>query len=182
MKFDLTPDEARKPAAAVIKFFKKKKMKIAVERPAWPGAPYRTTIVAEKSGLKILIEAQGVLGYGRSLQDFASWLAANRYYSEFSIATTNEATVEVGVSHQMKKDGVGLLIVHDDGSIEEHHRPRNPPVCPVRCLQRFRSWQSLWSRYRLRGLSPGDREHHRRGRAQGVSLLRPASCPSGQLS
>jgi hypothetical protein len=128
MKFQITPDEALKPAAAVIKYFKKKKMKIKVEQAAWDGAPYRTTIIGEKAGLRILVEAQGVLSYGRSLQDLASWLAANRHYAEFLIATTGDAVIEVGVSHQMKKDGVGLLIVDDDGSIQEHHRPRNPAL------------------------------------------------------
>lgn len=128
MKFDITPDEAQKPAAAVIKHFKKKKMKIKIERPAWDDAPYRTTIVAERAGLKILIEAQGILSYGRSLQDYAAWLAARRYYSEFCIATMDDAVIEVGVSHQMKTDGVGLLIVDDDDVVKEHHRARNPAL------------------------------------------------------
>lgn len=125
MKFQITPEEAHKPAAAVIRFFKKKKMKVKVEQAAWDGAPYRTTVVAEQAGLKILVEAQGVLSYGRSLQDLASWLAANRHYAEFYIATIRDASIEVGASHQMKKEGVGLLIVGDDGSIDVHHRPRN---------------------------------------------------------
>ena len=128
MKFEITPDEAQKPAAAVIKHFKKKKMKIRIERPAWEGAPYRTTVVAEKSGLKILIEAQGVLSYGRSLKDYAAWLAARRHYSEFCIATMHDATIEVGVSHQMKTDGVGLLIVDEKGNVTEHHRAQNPAL------------------------------------------------------
>jgi hypothetical protein len=125
MKFQITPDEAQKPATAVIKFFKKKKMKVKIERAAWEDAPYRTTVVAEHAGLKILVEAQGVLSYGRSLQDLASWLGANRHYAEFYIATTTDASIEVGASHQMKKEGVGLLIIRDDGSIDVHHRPRN---------------------------------------------------------
>lgn len=125
MKFQITPDEAHKPATAVIRHFKKKKMSVKIERAAWDDAPYRTTVVAERRGLKILIEAQGVLNYGRSLQDLASWLGSNRHYAEFYIATTRDATIEVGASHQMKKDGVGLLIVDDDGSVEVHHRPRN---------------------------------------------------------
>ena len=128
MKFDITPDEARKPALAVIKHFKKKKMDIRIERPAWDDAPYRTTLVAEKAGLKVIVEAQGVLTYGRSLQDYAAWLAARRHYAELCVATMDDATIEVGISHKMKQDGVGLLIVHDDGSVEEYHRARNPAL------------------------------------------------------
>lgn len=128
MKFEITPDEAQKPAVAVIKHFKKKKMKIGIEKPAWDAAPYRTTIIAERAGLKILIEAQGVLSYGRSLKDYAAWLAANRHYAEFCIATMDDATIEVGTSHQMKIDGVGLLIVDSDGNVAEHHKARNPAL------------------------------------------------------
>ena len=128
MKFDITPDEALKTATAVIKHFKRKKMKVRIERPGWDDAPDRTTLVAEKDGLKILVEAQGVLSYGRSFQYFAAWLAARRYNSEICLATTEDATVEVGVSHQMKKDGVGLLIVRENNTVEEHHRARNPAL------------------------------------------------------
>jgi hypothetical protein len=39
-----------------------------------------------------------------------------------------DATIEVGVSHQMKMDGVGLLIVDGDGNVTEHHRARNPAL------------------------------------------------------
>jgi len=128
MKFEITPDEAQKPAVAVIKHFKKKKMQIKIERAAWDGAPYRTTVLAEKAGLKILVDAQGVLSYSRSLNDFAVWLAANRHYSELWIATMSEALLEVGVLHQMKMDGVGLLIVSDAGITTEHLRARNPAL------------------------------------------------------
>lgn len=128
MKFEITPDEAQKPATAVIKHFKKKKMKIRIERAAWSDAPYRTTVIAEKGGLTVLVEAQGVLSYGRSLQDYAAWLGAKRHNAEFCIATMEDAVIEVGVSHKMKIDGVGLLIVAEDGSITEHHRARNPAL------------------------------------------------------
>ncbi len=128
MKFAITPDEAQRPAAAVIKHFKKKSMKIRIERAAWSDAPYRTTVVAEKEGLRILVEAQGVLSYGRSLQDYAAWLAAQRYYAELWIATMDDAVIEIGVSHKMRNDGVGLLIVDASGSIAEHHRARNPAL------------------------------------------------------
>src|SRR4051812_43653829 len=117
MKFEITPDEAQKPALAVIRYFKKKNMNIHIERAAWDGAPYRTTIIAEKSGRKLLIEAQGVLSYGRSLKDYAAWLAAKRHYSEFSIATMHDAIIEVGVSHEMRTDGVGLFIIDDAGNV-----------------------------------------------------------------
>ena len=128
MKFEFTPDEARRPAEAVIKHLRKEKMKIMIERAAWADAPYRTTIVAEKDGLKRLIEAQGDLSYGKSLQDCAAWLGNKRHHAELWIATMETAIIEVGVSHMMKTDGVGLLIVDDEGNVQEHHRARNPAL------------------------------------------------------
>jgi hypothetical protein len=103
-------------------------MKIKIEEAAWDAAPYRTTLFAEKAGRKVLVEAQGILTYSRSLKDFAAWLAANRHYAELYIATMTEAVLEVGVLHQMKMDGVGLLIVSDDGVIAEHLRAKNPAL------------------------------------------------------
>jgi hypothetical protein len=120
MKFEITPDEAQKPAEAVIKYFKKKKMKIKVEQAG--------TVLAEKAGRKVLVEAQGTLSYGRSLQDLAAWLAANRHYAELYVATMTDSVLEVGVLHQMKMDGVGLLIVTDGDIITEHLRAKNPAL------------------------------------------------------
>ena len=125
MKFDITPEEAQPLARAVIGHFKKMKMKVKTEQAAWSGAPYRTTVVAEKAGRKVLVEAQSVLSYGRSQKDLAVWLAANRSYAEFYIATGTDAVLDVGTLHAIKTDGVGLLIVEEDGKITEHRRARN---------------------------------------------------------
>lgn len=128
MKFDVTPDEARRPAAAVIRYFKKQRMRVTLEKAAWPSAPYRTTVVAEKAGRHVLVEAQGALTYSRSLKDLAAWLAANRHYAELYIATTTDAVLQAGVLQEMRSDGVGLLVVDDGGAVSEQQRPRNPAL------------------------------------------------------
>jgi hypothetical protein len=128
MKFDVTPDEARRPAMAVIKYFKKQQMRVKVEKPAWPSAPYRTTMVAEKAGRHVLVEAQGTLTYSRSVKDLAAWLAANRQYAELYIATATDAVLQAGVLQEMRSDGVGLLVVGDDGVVSEQQRPKNPAL------------------------------------------------------
>jgi hypothetical protein len=128
MKFEITPEEAQPLARAVIRHLKSKGMTVRVEKSAFDGAPYRTTVVAEKSGRKILVEAQGVLGYGRSQKDLAIWLAANRHYAEFYIATSDDAVSEIGALHAMKVSGVGLLIVQEDGTVTEHSKPKNPAL------------------------------------------------------
>ena len=124
MKFDFTPEEAQPLALALIEYFTKKGMNIKVEQAAFLDAPFRTTIVAEKSGRKVLIEVQGVLSYGRSQHELAVWLAAGRHYAEFYVATDSESVLAVGALHQMKGDGVGLLIV-DGNQVAEHQRARN---------------------------------------------------------
>jgi len=128
MRFDVTPEEAQPPARAMIRFFAKQKMKVVVERPAWPDAPYRTTLVAVRAGRHVLVEAQGVLTYGRSLKDLVAWLSGKRQYAELYIATSDEAVLQAGVLGEMKNDGVGLFVVDDEGTVSEHQRARNPAL------------------------------------------------------
>lgn len=128
MRFDVTPDEAQPPAEAIIKHFKKQKMKIKVEKPAWPEAPYRTTVVADKAGRHVLVEAQGTLSYGRSLKELMAWLESHRQYAELYIATTDEAVLQAGILREMKTDGVGLFVISDAGVIAEQQRARNPAL------------------------------------------------------
>lgn len=128
MRFEVTPAEAQLPAVAMIKHFKKHGMKVRVEKPAWPTAPYRTTLVAEKAGRHVLVEAQGTLNYGRSLKELVAWLATNRHHAELFIATTDEAILQAGVLQAMKLDGVGLFVVNDETVVTEQQRARNPAL------------------------------------------------------
>jgi hypothetical protein len=100
-------------------------MKVKIEKPAWSAAPYRTSVVAEKAGRHILIEAQGTLSYAQSLKGLAVWLAANRCYAELYIATKADAVLQAGVLQQMRMDGVGLLVIDDDGEVTISMRARN---------------------------------------------------------
>jgi len=128
MKFEVTPLEAQPQARAVIRHFKKYKMKIRIEKPAWVGAPYRTTLVAERAGRHVLVEAQETLGYGRSLKDFMVWIDVNRHYAELYIAVDSEAVLQAGLLQEMKADGVGLFVVDDDGEVTEQQRAKNPAL------------------------------------------------------
>src|SRR6266851_5399358 len=128
MPFELTPEEAQRPAVAVIRHFRKRHIRITMERRAWPDAPYRTTLLGVHSGLQLLIEAQGVLNYGATLKALATWLAARRHYAQFYIATMSDATLQAGVLEEMHRDGVGLLVVDDNSAVREAHRARNPAL------------------------------------------------------
>jgi hypothetical protein len=128
MKFILTPEEAQGTAVAVAIHLRKLGMKIKSEVEVWPDAPYRTTLVASKLERRLLVEAQGTLSYGKALRELATWLGANRHYAEIYLATTSEGVLQAGMLGELKRDGVGLFVVDDDGLVSESHRARNPAL------------------------------------------------------
>jgi hypothetical protein len=128
MKFIVTPEEAQVPALAVAGQLRKQGMTVKAEIEAWPGSPYRTTLVARKSGFCLLVEAQGVLSYGKAIKELATWLAANRHYGELYLATVSEAVLQAGILGEMKRDGVGLLVVDENGVVSESLKARNPAL------------------------------------------------------
>jgi hypothetical protein len=125
MKFIVTPEEAQVPALAVARQLRKRGMTVKAEIEPWPGSPYRTTLVARHSGFCVLVEAQGVLNYGKAIKELATWLAANRHYAELYLATVSEAILQAGMLGEMKRDGVGLLVVDENGLVSESQRARN---------------------------------------------------------
>lgn len=128
MRFELTPVEAQRPALAVVRHLRKRDMKVKIERTPWPEAPYRTTLVGSRGGLHILVEAQGTLSYGRVLKELVTWLAAKRHYAEFYVATMSDAVLQAGVLEEMRRDGLGLLVVDDAGIVSESQKARNPAL------------------------------------------------------
>lgn len=129
MRFSFTPQESQVVARAVARYFRRKRMRVIVEAPAWQDAPYRTTLVVVASySLRILIECQDVINYARAIMDLAAWLAAERRYAELYLATASEAVLRVGVLEETKRDGVGLLIVNDNGKVSESQSARNPAL------------------------------------------------------
>jgi hypothetical protein len=128
MKFDFTHEEAQPIALAVEKQFRRQKMKTRFEVKPFPDAPYRPTLVAVKSGLTIIVEAQGNLDYHKTLAGFVSWLAAGRHYVRFYIATTEHSTIYATTLAEMKKHGVGWLVVEESRIITESAKARNPAL------------------------------------------------------
>jgi hypothetical protein len=125
MKFNLTPEEAQEIAGVIAVHLRKRGMKIKIELEAWEGAPYRTTLVGSKSGLRLMVEAQGILNYGKALKELATSLAARRFYAELYLAASCESVLQAGTLAEMKKDGVGLLVVDAQGLVSESLRARN---------------------------------------------------------
>src|SRR6266571_2845906 len=102
MKFSFTPEEAQKTGLAVAKHFLKRNFKAKFEVAVSSDAPYRTTVLATKSELKILVEAQGVLNYESRIKEFASWLASRRFYAEFYLATMSDSVMQAGLLDEMR--------------------------------------------------------------------------------
>ncbi|HKW30816.1 MAG TPA: hypothetical protein VJT54_15900 [Verrucomicrobiae bacterium] len=128
MKFDFTPEEAQPVAVAVAKQLKRQGMEIRCEVEPFEGASYRPTLVAVKSGLTIIVEAQGNLDFHRTLAGFAAWLAAGRRYVRFYLATTEHCMMHGTTLAEIKGHGVGWLVVQDMGSVIESLPARNPAL------------------------------------------------------
>jgi len=128
MKFNFTPDEAQPAAKAVARYLKRKQMRVSVEVAAWQDAPLRTTLVGRLTGLITLVEVQGALNYNKPLKDLAIWIAARRYNAELSIAVPSEATMQAGVLDELRRDGIGLLVVEEEGGVSQSIKAKNPAL------------------------------------------------------
>jgi hypothetical protein len=100
-------------------------MRVKPELPLEETAPFRTTLLGTKGNLKVLIEAQGRLEYHRELKDLAIWLAARRFNAELVVITSDKSTPELGTLQEMKRDGVGLLVIDNNKRVTEHIAPTN---------------------------------------------------------
>src|SRR6266566_974271 len=125
MKFSFTPEEAQGIAMAVAKYLKNANGKPRTEAPAWNGAPYRTTLLFTSGQLQVLIDCQDSPSYGTRLKELAVQVAANRLYAELYIATRAEAVLSGEMLQALGKDGVGLLLVADNGAVTRHSVARN---------------------------------------------------------
>lgn len=100
-------------------------MTVSIEVAAWHDAGWRTTLTGKQASLLVLIEVQGVLSYSKPLRDFALWIAAKRHYAELSLAVPGDAIIQAGTLEELRRDGVGLLVVDQDGSVRESIKPKN---------------------------------------------------------
>jgi len=125
MKFSFTPEEAQGIAMAVAKYLKNANGKPKTEAPAWDGAPYRTTLLFTSGQPHVLIDCQDSPSYGTRLKELVVEMAANRLYAELYVATRAEAVLSGEMLQALGKDGVGLLLVTDNGAVTKHSAARN---------------------------------------------------------
>jgi hypothetical protein len=122
------PEEALLVAQAVIKHLVYQKWRVKIMKSPWPEARYRPSLLAEKSGLRRLVETQGTLDYHKTLREYAAWLSANRHYAQLYLATNAEAPTQVGVLAALRRDGVGLWVIDEENKIVESLGARNPAL------------------------------------------------------
>jgi len=102
---------------------------IKLEEALAADAPLRTTIKAEKKGQPVmLIEAQGTAMYPQHVRDLRTWIHAERAYCSLSLAVSESATVAGSTLSRLARDGVGLLVVHQDGEIAVAQRAIVPAL------------------------------------------------------
>ena len=129
MEFPLTPEEAQSAAQAVAAHLKAQRYAIEIDQPVADDVQFRPTITATtKEGPTLYVEPQSSPSYTTALKELVHWTAVTRAYSEVSIATPMEATVTGQLLTQLKRDGVGLLLVSGDGAVTGHLSAINPAL------------------------------------------------------
>ncbi len=126
MNFDITPEEAQPSAGRLFAHLRALKQKVSVERPAWDDAPYRTTLFTKLGSEIVLYEVQGTLAFHTRLKEFATWIAANRRCAELFLVGESGSVTTVGLFSQLKRCGVGLMLLNDQNQFELSLPARNP--------------------------------------------------------
>lgn len=126
--FQLTPDEAQSTALAVSEYLTSEKHKVEAEQGVDASVAFRPTLTATLGVLTTYIEAQHVPSYSRGLKDLVGWISVQRKYSEIFIAAPTSADVGLGFLNDIKRDGVGLILVDENGVVDVHRPARNPAL------------------------------------------------------
>lgn len=128
MKYIYTPDDAQRIANAVAKFLKRHKYSVYSERPLNNDAPYRTTLLAKRERLSILVEAQRRAAFDTSLQELAVYLLTNGISAELFIATDMDAPLTGTFLRRINQIGIGLMLVDDTSNTIIEREPNNPAL------------------------------------------------------
>lgn len=129
MEFLLTPEEARSTAEAVAHYLADQKYKeVQAEQPVDPAVSFRPTLTAEKGKLAVYIEAQHAPAYTTGVSELIHWASVQRVNCEVYVAVSTDASLKAGALAEMKRDGVGLIMVDASGDVSIHLNARNPAL------------------------------------------------------
>jgi hypothetical protein len=123
-----TPEEAQGIASELIGHFRRAKADVGVEEAVTVDAPYRTTLIVRHGQSTLLIEVQHAPSFGGSLREFARWLASERADCELYVATEEDAAVSGALLNDITRNGVGLMVVSQNGDVTLHKQARNPAL------------------------------------------------------
>ena len=117
--FELTSLDARRVASLTRRHFLRQHFKVETDRPAWPDAPYRTSLLCRRRSELKLIECQARLDYHHALKSFHHYLFEHRLPAELyiSVATSDEVTISATALKETDQDGVGLILIDGRGQV-----------------------------------------------------------------
>lgn len=122
MHFEDTLLELRGLALNVACEFERTSFRMSAERALNDHAPLRTTLIGQKGSERVLVEVQSRLVFGSAIRDLALWLNQNLEYASLYLATSSEAEISGRLLRELKRFGVGLLLVDEDGTIQTVQR------------------------------------------------------------
>jgi hypothetical protein len=126
MKFTLTPDEAQAIAEAVHADLRKRHYAVEIERAIAEDAPI-PTLLAERTGLAVAVEAQRKPTLTPAIRELANWAIRERSYAKVYVATDIDATLSARLIKELKKLGIGLMVV-DESEVEISHEAQIPAL------------------------------------------------------
>ena len=122
MQFEDTLLELHGLARNIAREFERRSFRVLAERALGEHAPLRTTLLGKKGEERVLVEVQSRLVFGSAIRDLALWLNRNREYASLYLATSSEAVIPGRLLRELKRHGVGLLLVDEDGTIQTIQR------------------------------------------------------------
>lgn len=124
--FEFTGVEAQPVALAVRAYLAADKYSVVFETPCHPEAGYRPVVLGTQSGHMVIVEAQHSPAYLDPFANFVNWFFARRLSGEIYVATHEERPISGAMLKAIKRDGVGLLLVDDDGRVTRQSEAKNP--------------------------------------------------------
>jgi len=122
------PEETELIVFSVDRHYTQKRYRVRQLQAIADDAPYRTTLVATKTSLRILVEAQKHPRWHGTLEKLARWLSARREYCELYLATDEDSELTGSLLKDLRREGVGLLLVNEAGHVHVQERARNPAL------------------------------------------------------
>jgi len=125
MEFDDFAIEARRIAAAVASYLQEQGYRVLVEHPIRADAPLRTSLLATRKSLSLLVEVQSRVKLEGAVTVLARWLANKHEYAELYVATRSDAMLSGGLLSVARSEGIGILSIDESGRVERHMAARN---------------------------------------------------------